>query len=152
MRSPIILASTLATAVSAQSSAGYVCPINPPQDATALEYAYAMQNFVYSFYQANGDFSMDMFSSFPNASMTGMNGKPLTADLAANFNGLTKQAMLGVEGITELSKNAGSGYMQPSCDYTYPPDFTSNASPMDFVKSAYFIEATMCGVFIGKSI
>lgn len=154
MRSSVIFTSALSAfsglASAASSNAGYVCPITPPQDATALEFAYAVQKFLYNFYEANGNYSSQMFSSFPNATVPQMNGMSLASDLATNFAGLEKQAQLGVEGISMLSSMAGSGYKQPMCQYSYPPGFQSGGSAKEFVMSSYFIEATLCGTFIGK--
>lgn len=153
MRSSVVLTSALSAftgLATAQSGAGYVCPIAPPEDATALEFAYAIQRFLYNFYEANGDYMESMFSSFPNASMTGHDGMPLSADLATNFAGLRKQSQLAVQGIQQLSSMAGSGYEEPTCEYSYPPGFQSGGSAMDFLMSAYYIEATLCGAFIGE--
>lgn len=129
-----------------------MCPSMPcSADVTALEFAFSVQNFLYQFYKQNGDYSGSEFSSFPNASMIAMNGQTLAENIASNMNGLQRQAMLGVEGIKNLAMDidlANIGYSTPNCSYTFPPSLNEGGG-MQFVVTAYYIEATLCGTFIG---
>jgi len=145
------LLATLTSGTSANSG-GYICPSMPcSADVTALEFAFSVQNFLYQFYKQNGDYSGSEFSSFPNASMIAMNGQTLAENIASNMNGLQRQAMLGVEGIKNLAIDidlANIGYSTPNCSYTFPPSLNEGGG-MQFVVTAYYIEATLCGTFIG---
>lgn len=144
----------LATQTSA-SGGGYMCPTTASSsDAAALEFAYAVQDFLYQFYEQNGNYSASDFSGFPNASTTTMNGEMLSQDIATNMNGLQKQAMLGVQGIQALAAEidaSSMGYMMPNCSYMYPPSL-EQAGAQQFVMAAYYIEATLCGTFIGAPV
>lgn len=124
---------------------GYMCPIPmSTQDMTALEYGWVVQNFLYKYYMANGEFSASDFAKVPMADMMAMNGMTKADDLATNMNGLTTQAKLAVEGLQEL------GATEMDCDYSYPPSVQDD--PMAFVVAAAYIEATLCGTFIGMPI
>lgn len=142
----------LTTGTAAQNSSsgggyhggGYICPITTStQDMTSLEYGWVVQNFLYKYYTANGDFSASDFARVPMSDMMASNGMSKAENLATNMNGLTTQARLAVEGLQEL------GATQMDCDYSYPPSVQDD--PMAFVVAAAYIEATLCGTFIGKS-
>lgn len=141
----LLLGSALSMLTPRAFAQGYQCPLMMPDELTALEFAYGLQNWLYQFYSSMGSYSADDFAAFPNASMTQSNGETLAANLATNMAGLTKQAQLGVEALTEL---AGGMDLSSQCQFTYPPGLDD--SPMAFFMSAYFIEATLCGTFIGK--
>lgn len=130
--------------------ATYQCPISAPKEVTALKYAYAVQDFLYKYYDANGPYDASGFANFPNATMMTVGGVTIAEAVASNMNGLTQQAMLGVEAIKELASNVNPDAMWDECDYSYPP-LLMDAQSMDFVQAIYYIEATLCGTFIGMS-
>lgn len=137
----------LATQVQAEhnyitNDGGYICPVQmSTQDMTSLEYGWVVQNFLYKYYVANGEFSASDFAKVPMSDMMASNGMTKAENLATNMNGLTTQAKLAVEGLQEL------GATQMDCDYSYPPSVQDD--PMAFVVAAAYIEATLCGTFIG---
>lgn len=138
-----LLASQALAAHNGSYSGGYQCPIQmSTQDMTAVEYGWVVQNFLYKYYTANGPFSSSDFEKVPMADMQAMNGMTKAENLATNMNGLTTQARLALEGLQ------GLGATQMDCDYSYPPKVSED--PMAFVVAAAYIEATLCGTFIGE--
>ena len=125
---------------------GYECPLIMPSDATALKFAYGMQNWLYQYYKTKGGTSASQYSMFPMATMIQSNNETLEMNLATNFAGLEQQAKLGVEAIEQLAMGMD---LSSSCDYTWPASIET--SVMDFFMAAYYIEATLCGTFIGQS-
>ena len=119
------------------AQADYKCPVMPSaSDAAALKYGLAIQGFLSDYYKSV-PVNMTFFSTLPN------NTLPQT-DFLGNVMGLNQQAILGVNGLKELSAMVPSS-MMPSCSYKYPP--VSDA--MSHLMNAYIIEATLCGAFIG---
>ena len=139
-------ATTVLGLAAGASAQGYQCPLQMPDEVTALEFAYGIQNWLYMFYSSMNGYTADDFAQFPNASMTQSNGETLAANLATNMAGLTQQAELGVQALKDL---AGGMDLSSSCDFMYPPGL--DQSPMAMFMSAYYAEATLCGAFIGKS-
>ncbi|KAK4501497.1 hypothetical protein PRZ48_007306 [Zasmidium cellare] len=129
-------------ASSSSSSGGYMCPIKTSTaDMTALEYGWVFQDFLYKYYMANGEFSASDFAKMPMSDMKASNGMTKAQNLATNMNGLTTQAKLAVQGLQDL----GAPEMQ--CNYSYPPSVAED--PMAFVVAVAYVEATLCGTFIG---
>lgn len=124
------------------------CPANPQSDASVLEFAFALEKFSSSFYAANGDFTASKFSSFSRAQAA--SSANTSADLSASFAGIETQTQLAVTAIQQLASEAGAGYREPTCDYSYPRGLQNGVTPTDFVYSAYSMEAVLCGAFIGK--
>ena len=138
----------------AQNGGGYMCPIKPStQDAAAIKFAHTVQQLLYNFYNQTGTmYSASDFSSLSDS----MNASSLkmAQNIATNVNGIERQAMLGLDAIDGIAMS-GVGLTESSiastdsCSYTYPPGMQFSA--MDFLKSAFFLEATLCGTFIGMS-
>ncbi len=133
----------LATQVAGQ---GYQCPLMMPSDATALKFAYGVQNWLYQYYNTKGGTSASQFATFPNATMVQSNNETLGMNLATNFAGLEQQAKIGVQAIEHLAKSKD---LSSPCAFTWPAGI--NTSVMDFFTAAYYMEATLCGTFIGAS-
>lgn len=131
----------LATQVAAQ---GYQCPLTMPSDVTALKFAYGVQNWLHQYYSTKGVTSASQFASFPNATMVQSNNETLAVNLAANFAGLAQQAELGVHAIEQLANDKD---LSAPCAFAWPAGI--DTSVMDFFTAAYYIEATLCGTFIG---
>ncbi|KAK0301878.1 hypothetical protein LTR01_009102 [Friedmanniomyces endolithicus] len=131
----------LATQVAGQ---GYQCPLMMPSDATALKFAYGVQNWLYQYYNTKGGTSASQFATFPNATTVQSNNETLGMNLATNFAGLEQQAKIGVQAIEHLAKSKD---LSSPCAFTWPAGI--NTSVMDFFTAAYYMEATLCGTFIG---
>lgn len=128
-------------------SADYMCPAHKSKtDIPALKFGYKVQALLESYYNmipVNATF----FKGLPMADQKGMNGDTMAENTVANVMGLTKQAELGAKAIVESVKSiTGDGdMMPPKCNYNFPP----TPDGMTHLKHAYFLEASMCGAFIG---
>ncbi len=124
-------------------TADYMCPANPSMtDAKAIAYGYTIQGLLRDYYNsipANASF----FSDLPMASMMASNGMTLAENTATNVNGLTKQAMLGAEALMMMGGMLGLN--PPKCTFTFPKAPNGTAHLMN----AFYIEASLCGAFIG---
>jgi hypothetical protein len=124
-------------------TADYVCPAVPSMtDAKALAFGYTVQGLIESYYESvpvNASFFMDL----PMASMTASNGQTLAQNTVSNVEGLAKQATLGAKALMEMGSMLG--LTPPPCTYAFPP--ASNGTT--HLMNAYYIEATLCGAFIG---
>ena len=124
-------------------AANYVCPANPSAtDADAVAFGYATQSLIKGYYESvpvNASF----FSDLPNASSIQSNGKTMAENTAMNIQGLSKQAMLGVEALRMTGRELH--LTLPNCSFTHPmpPNGTAH------LKHALYLEATLCGSFIG---
>lgn len=125
--------------------AGYQCPLMMPQEVSALKFAHAIQSWLNMYYEKNNGMAKDSdFSKFPNASMVQSNGMSLGDNLATNMEGLGKQAKLAVQALEML----GMGHdLSSDCDWSYPPGLDDSAK--SYYMSSSFLEATLCGAFIG---
>ncbi|KAK2868060.1 hypothetical protein FQN49_003195 [Arthroderma sp. PD_2] len=106
-------------------------------DINAVKFAYNVQRLLSSYYNSV-PVNQTFFSALPN------NTVPPT-DFMANAIGLKRQAQLGVDALQQLSSKASNETDLPMCDYNLP-------TPMDaksHLMTAYQIEATLCGAFIG---
>lgn len=126
------------------SNAMYQCPITMPGEPTALEFAFSVQKLLYNYYDsvpANTTF----FDALPmGKTESPLNNMSMSANIVTNLEGLKQQSMLGVNGIQDLGAMY-PGFKKPSCEYILPT--VTNAS--SHLMNAYFLEATMCGAFIG---
>lgn len=138
------LMSALGLLASQVAGQGYQCPLMMPDEVTALEFAHGVQNWLYQYYSTKGGTTADQFADFPNATMVQSNGETLAMNIANNFAGLEQQAKLGVEALEQLATGKD---LSSSCDFTWPAGIDTSA--MDFFTASYFIEATLCGTFIG---
>jgi len=122
--------------IAAVASATYMCPVNPgSSDAPAIEYGYALQNLLSSYYNSV-PINESFYASLPSPT------KPMT-DFLANTKGLAVQAKLGAEALSQAGTMAGG--TKRTCKFSYPP-VTDAASHL---MNAYIFEATLCGAFIG---
>lgn len=128
-------------------SADYMCPAHKSKaDIPALKFGYKVQALLESYYNmipVNATF----FKDLPMADQKGMNGDTMAENTVANVMGLTKQAELGAKAIVESVKSitGDENMMPPKCDYNFPP----TTDGMTHLKHAFFLEASMCGAFIG---
>lgn len=138
---------TIAALASQVAADGYQCPLMTPQEVTALKFAHAIQSWLSMYYEKNNGMAEGSdFSMFPNASMVQMNGETLGDNLATNMAGLGKQAKLAVQALEML----GMGHdLSSDCDWTYPPGLQESAK--SYYMSSSFLEASLCGAFIGMS-
>lgn len=126
------------------TSAMYQCPITMPGEPAALEFAYSVQKLLYNYYQSV-PVNTTFFDTLPmGAIVSPLDNMTMSANVVSNLEGLQNQAMLGVQGLSDLG-SMYPGFHEPSCMYTYPA--VINAS--SHIMNAYFIEATLCGAFIG---
>ena len=125
--------------------ADYMCPaMGGSQDITALIYGYQVQQLLTTYYN-NVPVNASFFSDLPNADMMASNGMTIAENMVTNVEGLTKQANLATEAIKmELSALSPSS-MPTGCQFIYPPAPNGTAHLMN----AFYIEATLCGAFIG---
>jgi len=121
-------------ALLATVQADFECPVTPGNsDAGLVEFGLAVQNLLSSYYQSM-PVNASFFSTLPNNTST---------DYLSNVMGLTRQAVLGVEALQQLE--APTTASMPSCKYTFPPV----TDAISFLMTAYDLEATLCGTFIG---
>ncbi|KAK0951308.1 hypothetical protein LTS01_025305 [Friedmanniomyces endolithicus] len=136
---------SLVLTVAAASAAGatYICPASlSSSDAAAIMYGYKVQGLLESYYNSV-PVNASYFESLPNAKMTASNGMTLAENTVTNVEGLTKQAQLGAKALKELGMMLG---LSPDeCNYMLPPAPNGTAHLMN----AFYLEATMCGAFIG---
>ncbi|KAK3182177.1 hypothetical protein K4F52_006546 [Lecanicillium sp. MT-2017a] len=145
--------STVVPVLGAQAvAADYVCPANVGMsDTEAIVFGYKVQALLEKYYQSV-DVDASFFDGLPMADMEGMNGKTNAENMVTNVKGLAKQAMLGGEalkmlGMASMKANGGEAMMPDECDYNMPEP----SDGMDYMKKLFFLEATMCGAFIGLS-
>jgi hypothetical protein len=135
--------SFLPLALASAATADYVCPANPSMtDAQAIAYGYTIQGLIESYYHSvpvNASF----FSDIPMASMMASNGMTIAKNTVTNVEGLGKQAMLGAEAL--MMMGGMLGLSPPKCSFTYPMAPNGTAHLMN----AFYLEATLCGAFIG---
>lgn len=132
---------TLAAATAA--SANYVCPAALSQtDAPSIMYGYKLQALLEQYYNSV-PLNATFFSDLPHADMMASNGKTLAENTVTNVEGLMKQAMLGGDATKMLGKMLGLSPGQ--CDFHMP----TPENGMAHLKNIFFLEATMCGAFIG---
>lgn len=139
MKLPLFLPLITVAAV----AANYVCPANPSMtDADAITFGYATQSLIKGYYE-NVPVNASFFSDLPNATSIQSNGKTMAENTAMNIQGLSKQAMLGVEALRMTGHKLH--LTLPNCTFTYPipPNGTAH------LKHAFYLEATLCGSFIG---
>ena len=127
------------------AAADYMCPAMPSMtDSTGLSYGYQIQQLLNMYYKSvpvNASF----FSGLPGADMMASNGMTLAENTVTNVEGIAKQAVLGAQAIMEEVGMMPGGMMPPSCAYTLPPAMNASAHLMN----AFYLEATLCGAFIG---
>ena len=125
--------------------ADYMCPAMPSDgDQTSLHYAYTIQNLL-NIYYSSIPVNASFFSGLPNADMMASNGMTLAENTVTNVMGLAKQAELGAEAIKEEMMGSMSTSMPMECQYVLSPAPNASAHLMN----AFYIEATLCGAFIG---
>ncbi|KAL2349797.1 hypothetical protein BJ546DRAFT_1015094, partial [Cryomyces antarcticus] len=126
------------------TTASYQCPITMPSDASAIKFAYSIQNLLYNYYKSV-PVNTTFFDKLPMGTTTShLDNMTMSANVVTNLQGLQNQAMLGVQALSDFGSMASS-WVVPSCTYTYPP--VTNAS--SHIVNAYYIEASLCGAFIG---
>lgn len=126
------------------TTATYHCPVTISADTGILEFAYSIQNFLYKYYQSVPA-NVTFFDELPTGSIVSpLNNQTLAANAVTNLAGLQNQAMLSVESLATLGSLAPNGET-PSCLYKFPA--VSSAST--HINNAFYIEATLCGAFIG---
>ncbi|KAK5013257.1 hypothetical protein LTR39_003734, partial [Cryomyces antarcticus] len=115
-----------------------------PSDASAIKFAYSIQNLLYNYYKSV-PVNTTFFDKLPMGTTTShLDNMTMSANVVTNLQGLQNQAMLGVQALSDFGSMASS-WVVPSCTYTYPP--VTNAS--SHIVNAYYIEASLCGAFIG---
>lgn len=135
----IALTVTAATA----ASATYMCPASITQDnAPAIMYGYKVQALLESYY-GSVPVNASFFEDLPNSSIKASNGMTLAENTVTNLEGLAKQAELGGNALKMLGKELG--LMPGECDFHIP----TPKNGMEHLKNIFYLEATMCGAFIG---
>jgi hypothetical protein len=136
--------STITSAV-AVALAGAVGAAQPPQpcngicmptkaDMEAVKFGYSVQNLLYQYYKSV-PVNQSFFSNLSDAN----------TNYLGNFMGLQRQAWLGIEALQQFGGHKQS-MSWPNCSYKLP---SPPSSAKAHLKTAYMIEATLCGAFIG---
>ena len=137
--------STVLFALAGSSAADYMCPaMSLGTDATALQYAFQIQQLLNMYYQSV-PVTAEFFSSLPMASMQASNGMTLAENTVTNVGGLAKQAQLAANALGETIGMMGQTFIPPACNYTLPMPTNATAHLMN----AFNLEASLCGAFIG---
>jgi hypothetical protein len=140
MKLSIILSSYTASL----ASAAYQCPVMPKPPGADIQFAYIVQNLLTTYYDSV-PINASFFSGLPNATaVSPINGMTLAENTVTNIEGLRKQAQLGSEAIREFYGSYDTMQLY-SCHYDLP----SATTGLEHLKNAFFLEATMCGGFIG---
>ncbi|RMJ24194.1 hypothetical protein PHISP_04926 [Aspergillus sp. HF37] len=119
----LALAGAAGAAQSSQPCNGICMPSKA--DMEAVKFGYSVQNLLYQYYK-----------SVPPPRRE--------YQLPGNAMGLQRQAWLGIEALQQFGHNKSMSW--PNCTYKLP---TPPSSAKDHLKTAYMIEATLCGTFIG---
>ena len=139
------LSSSVLLLAATTASADYVCPAMPSQtDANSLAYAYQIQQLLNMYYESvpvNASF----FSGLPMADMMASNGMTLAENTVTNVEGLGKQAMLASQALEQAVGMAQGVLMPMDCNYMLPMALNASAHLMN----AFYLEASLCGAFIG---
>lgn len=126
----LALAGSAGLAQSSQPCNGICVP--SMADMEAVKFGYTVQNLLYQYYKSV-PVNQTFFSNLPDQN----------TEYLSNAMGLQRQAWLGVEALQQFSHNMSMSW--PTCDYKLPmPE-----SAKDHLMTAYQIEATLCGSFIG---
>lgn len=127
--------------------ANWICPAHiGSSDMDVMIFAYKIQKLLVNYY-ADTPVNATFFADLPHANMTQSNGKTLAENTATNAIGLHKQSQLSLSAIEDTLVMINAGNTTDSCDYIYPPAASGSA----FLKSAMYLEASLCGAFIGLS-
>ncbi len=130
-------------ASSSVAMADYLCPASLSRiDAKSIAYGYTIQGLIEEYY-GSVPVNASFFAGLPTSNMTASNGMTLAENTVANVEGLGKQAMLGAEALMDMGKTLG--LTPPPCSYSFPPVANGSAHLMN----AFYLEATLCGAFIG---
>ena len=105
-----------------------------PGDATVVKFAYALEDLNAQFYRST-PLNSTAFTGAPNET---------TALWAPNFTGMQKQSNLSLTAIQQLGSMTPN-FTAPACNFTLP----HTTSPRVTVETAYYLESSISGAFIG---
>lgn len=124
------LAGAVGAAQSSQPCNGICMP--SMADMEAVKFGYAVQNLLYQYYKSV-PVNQTFFSNLPDTN----------TNYLGNAMGLQRQSWLGIEALQQFGHKESMSW--PKCNYTLPTPTSSK----DHLMTAYKIEATLCGAFIG---